>query len=93
MKIRLNSASVGVELKLKLSLAITLLTVTAPTLKARTSVTLVTVMETPACLTAPPTRSGTPGRTWGGLCCFWLLRHWTITNMSSIPIPAQGNKE
>ena len=30
------------------------ITVTAPTAKAKTSVTLVTVMETPACLRAMP---------------------------------------
>ena len=62
-----------------------ILTVTAPTPKARTSVRLVTVMETPACCRVAPSKEGIGRR---GSESFLLLRHCTITNMSSIPIPA-----
>ena len=56
------------------------LTVTAPTLKARTSVAVVTVTEVPACLRASPTLSSTLFSS--GTCC----RQDMITNMSSIPM-------
>ena len=59
--------------------------VMAPTPKAKMSVRLVTVMETPACCSARPIFSvmeveGSRRR---------LVQHCTITNMSSIPIPRQ----
>ncbi len=60
--------------------------------KARTSVSVVTVMGTPAPLIVSPTASsrsaGEPGIPLRGLC---LLQDCTITNASSIPMPFKGN--
>ena len=54
-----------------------------PTPKATTSVTLVTVMETPAWDSVLDIRSGKLMS--AGEDFLTLLRHWTMTNMSSIP--------
>ena len=62
------------------------LTVTAPQAKAKTSVTLVTVTATPACLRASAIcwSGGREEVSWERLT---LLRDCMITNMSSMPIP------
>ena len=66
-------------------------TVTAPTPKAKTSVTLVTVTETPACFNVRPIFSGV---LLAELLESLLIldQHCTITNMSSIPMPEQTNE-
>ena len=64
------------------------LTVNAPIPKARISVILVTVTDTPACSIVNPILSGIES------CAFffsfaWLYQHAMITNMSSMPMPAK----
>ena len=61
-------------------------TVTAPTAKAKTSVTLVTVMETPACFRASAIFSSVL-RCWRAASFLTLLTDCMMTNMSSMPIP------
>ena len=56
-----------------------------PTPKATTSVILVTVMETPAWDIVLEISSGI--LVSGGEVFLTLLRHWTMTNISSMPIP------
>ena len=65
-------------------------TVTAPTPNAKTSVRLVTVTDTPACLRAIPIWSGRLRPALRGSFCMFD-QHWTITNISSIPIPKIQN--
>ncbi len=74
------------------------LTVTAPTPKAKTSVSEVTVTATPAWRIVRPIRSdrgsdenGEEEEEEEDLSCAdsRLFQHCTITNMSSIPMPAQ----
>ena len=64
------------------------LTVKYPTPKARMSVTLVTVTDTPACSIVSPSLSGN-GRL-AMLGSLWMLyQQAMMTNMSSIPIPSE----
>ena len=64
------------------------LTVKAPIPKARMSVTLVTVTDTPACSIVSPSLSGN-GRL-AMLGSLWrLYQQAMMTNMSSIPIPGE----
>ena len=59
---------------------------TAPTAKAKTSVTLVTVTETPACFRASAIFSSVL-RCLRAASFLTLLTDCMMTNMSSIPIP------
>ena len=63
------------------------LTVEAPTIKTMKSVSEVIVIATPACLIVSPTSSSMGFSNHFGSFCSKLAKHWTITNISSIPIP------
>ena len=65
-------------------------TVTDPTAKAKTSVTLVTVTETPACFKAVAIFSSVV-RCRREESFFTLLTDCMMTNMSSIPIPRHSS--
>ena len=64
--------------------------VTEPTAKASTSVAVVMVTATPACLRVRPIASARGWPTNRPLASRFI-QHWTTTNMSSIPIP--GNND
>ena len=48
----------------------------------------VIVIATPACFNAIPNWLG---RSWDFSCSFKLSKLWTITNISSIPMPSNKN--
>ena len=64
-----------------------LLTLKAPSPKAQTSVIVVTVIETPACFSVDPSLSAKLCPAVAGFLLIFV-QLWTITNISSIPIPA-----
>ena len=68
-----------------------ILTVMAPIPKANTSVNDVTVMATPACFIVKPIFSCKVFPKVSSSCK--LYQHWTMTNMSSIPIPGKKLKD
>lgn len=63
-------------------------TVVAPTAKAAKSVTEVIVMLTPACFIVVPILIG---KDLFDSSLSRLFQHWTMTNMSSIPMPSNKN--
>ncbi len=66
--------------------------VTEPTAKARTSVAVVMVTATPAWRKVRPITSAS-GRPVRRPCESRFIQHWTITNMSSMPIPRERSQK